>query len=423
MTADVAVVNFGCRLNAAEAERVRALATGAAVRPTIVLNTCAVTASAERDARRTVRKLRRERPDADIVVTGCAAQRDPGQFAAMPEVTRVVGNREKLLAETWAETAPPRLLVGDILAPAAEPRGAEPGPPAASGVGLTRAVIEAQSGCDHRCTFCIIPFTRGASRSQPLGVLGARIAALAAAGTREVVLSGVDLTAYGRDLPGRTGLGAAVRRLLAHVPDLPRLRLSSIDPAEIDDDLVGAFADEARLMPYAHLSLQSGDDLILKRMKRRHGRAQAIAVAQRLRRARPDIAFGADMIAGFPTESEAAAANSRRILDEIGVAFVHTFAFDPRPGTAAARMPQLPPAEIARRAAVLREAGRGRLAVHLAAQAGKDLDVLVEGDGTSGHAADFTRVRLSARLPRGTLQRARAVAVAADHLVATPRFD
>jgi threonylcarbamoyladenosine tRNA methylthiotransferase MtaB len=419
MTPDVEVVNFGCRLNAAEADRVRALATGGVARPTIVLNTCAVTTAAERDARRMARRLKRERPDADIVVTGCAAQRDPAMFAAMPEVARVVGNLEKLRPETWRAADGPRVAVGDIMAPpAAAPQGPEPAPAHA-----TRATLDIQQGCDHRCTFCVIPFTRGPSRSQPLGALAERIEALCAAGTREVVLSGIDLTAYGRDLPGGPGLGRAVRRLLARVPQLPRLRLSSLDPAEIDDDLIAAFADEERLMPYAHLSLQSGDDLVLKRMKRRHGRAQAVAVAGRLRRARPDIAFGADMIAGFPTESATAAENSRRILDEIGVAFLHVFAFDPRPGTPAARMPPVPVAEIARRAAALRAEGRARLSAHLAARVGGAFDMLVEGDGTTGHAGDFTRLRLAAPRPRGSLLRVRADAAAEDHLIVTPRFD
>lgn len=351
MTAPVEVVSFGCRLNAAEAAAMRAMAAATARRAMVIVNTCAVTSAAERDARRTIRKLKRERPDADIVVTGCAAQRDAAQFAAMPEVARVLGNAEKLEAATWREDAPVRVNVGDIMARHDFPSLAEPTPQE-----RTRAVIDAQQGCDHRCTFCVIPFTRGPSRSQPLGALAHRIEALCAQGVREVVLSGVDLTAWGRDLPGTPTLGRALRRLLALVPDLPRLRLSSIDPAEIDDDLVDAFAHEARLMPFAHLSLQSGDDLILKRMKRRHSRAQAIAVAAKLRRARPDIAFGADLIAGFPTETADAAARSRAILDEIGVAFAHVFAFDPRPGTPAARMPQIPPVVVAAR----RSAARSR---------------------------------------------------------------
>ena len=418
MTATVEVVTFGCRLNAAESERVRALASaGSTGRPVVVLNTCAVTGAAERDARRMARKLKRERPEADIVVTGCAAQRDPAQFAAMPEVARIVGNREKLLAETWGPPAGARIAVGDIMRPAPE---APPLPDTTAATG-TRAVVEAQQGCDHRCTFCIIPFTRGPSRSEPLGALAARIAALCAAGTREVVLSGVDLASYGHDLPGRPGLGRAVRRLLASLPQLPRLRLSSIDPAEIDDDLVAAYASEERLMPYAHLSLQSGDDLILKRMKRRHGRAQAIAIAQRLRRARPDIAFGADLIAGFPTETPAAAEASLRILDEMDISFVHAFAFDPRPGTPAARMPPLPAAEVAARAAALRAAGRTRLRRHLEARLGHVVEILVESEGTGGHAADFTRVRLDHPAPRGALLRVRATAMTDDHLIATTR--
>jgi threonylcarbamoyladenosine tRNA methylthiotransferase MtaB len=420
MTAAVDIVNFGCRLNAAEGETIRALAAAAAGPPIIVLNTCAVTSAAERDARRAARRLKRARPEADIVVTGCAAQRDPGQFAAMPEVARVVGNAEKLRAETWAPgpTPRPRLDVGDIMRPGA----VDAAPPEAAPTG-TRAVLDMQLGCDHRCTFCIIPFTRGPSRSQPLGALAARIEALLARGVREIVLSGVDLVSFGRDLPGQPRLGGALRRLLARFPALTRLRLSSIDPAGIDDALVDAFANEPRLMPYAHLSLQSGDDLVLKRMRRRHNAAQAIAAAARLRRARPDIVFGADLIAGFPTESEAAAARSLRILDDIDIAFAHVFAFDPRPGTPAARMPPVPAATIAARAAALRAAAETRLAAHLAARVGRSLDMLVEADGMSGRAADFTRVRLDTPRPRGDLLRCRALAAARDHLIVTAETD
>lgn len=409
----VEVVSFGCRLNAAEAATMRALAEAGPARATVIVNTCAVTGAAERDARRAIRRLKRERPDADIVVTGCAAQRDAAQFAAMPEVARVLGNREKLDPASWRDPDAPRLAVGDIMAPGPLPPLADP--PRQE---RTRAVVDAQQGCDHRCTFCIIPFTRGPSRSQPLGALAMRIQRLCEDGVREVVLSGVDLTAWGRDLPGTPTLGRAIRRLLAQVPMLPRLRLSSIDPAEVDDDLVAAFAEEPRLMPFAHLSLQAGDDLILKRMKRRHSRAEAVAVAARLRRARPDLALGADLIAGFPTESEDAAARTRAVVDEIGLAFVHVFAFDPRPGTPAARMPQLAGPVVAERAAALRATARAALQRHLGARLGSEVDILVERDGLSGHAADFTRVRLDAPRPRGTIARARAVAVAADHLIA-----
>jgi threonylcarbamoyladenosine tRNA methylthiotransferase MtaB len=415
MTAPVEVVNFGCRLNAAESEAIRALAEGRLARPTFVLNTCAVTAAAERDARREARRLKRLHPGADIVVTGCAAQRDAAGFAAMPEVARVLGNAEKLDPASWdGATTRPRVEVGDAMAqrafrdpaPGARPSG-------------TRAVVDAQQGCDHRCTFCIIPFARGPSRSQPLGALAARVGALAREGVGEVVLSGVDLASWGRDLPGRPSLGRALRRLLALVPALPRLRLSSIDPAAIDDDLVEAFAQEERLMPHAHLSLQAGDDLVLKRMRRRHSRDGAIAIAGRLRRARPGIAIGVDVIAGFPTEDEAAAERSRAILGEMGASYAHVFPFDPRPGTPAARMPRVPPAEVARRAAALRAEAARLLRAHLDARVGAGLDVLVEADGLGGHAADFTRVRLDAPAPRGTLLRARAVAAARDHLLAT----
>lgn len=413
MDTRVEVVSFGCRLNAAEAATMRTLAEPGATRATVIVNTCAVTGAAERDARRAIRRLKRERPDADIVVTGCAAQRDPAQFAAMPEVARVLGNREKLDPASWRDPNASRLAVGDVMTPGPLPPLAEP-----PRLERTRAVIEAQQGCDHRCTFCIIPFTRGPSRSQPLGALAQRIARLCDDGVREVVLSGVDLTAWGRDLPGAPTLGRAVRRVLAQVPALPRLRLSSIDPAEVDDDLVDAFAEEPRLMPFAHLSLQAGDDLVLKRMKRRHSSVDAVAVAARLRRARPDIAFGADLIAGFPTESDDAAARTRAIVDEIDLAFVHVFAFDPRPGTPAARMPPLPSAVVAERAASLRETARAAHARHLVAQVAREVEVLVERDGLSGHAADFTRVRLDTARPRGTIARARVVAAAADHLIA-----
>ncbi len=415
MTAPVEVVNFGCRLNAAESQAIRALAEGRLARRTFILNTCAVTAAAERDARRVARRLKRLNPDADIVVTGCAAQRDAAAFAAMPEVARVLGNAEKLDPGTWSgPAARARVEVGDVMAPAAfrDPgAGARP-----SG---TRAVVDAQQGCDRRCTFCIIPFTRGPSRSQPLGALVDRVAALAGEGVGEVVLSGIDLASWGRDLPGRPSLGRALRRMLALVPALQRLRLSSIDPAEVDDDLVEAFAQEERLMPHAHLSLQAGDDLVLKRMRRRHTRDGAIAVAARLRRARPGIAIGADIIAGFPTEDDAAAGRSLAILGEVGVAYAHVFPFDPRPGTPAARMPQVAPAVVARRAAALRAEAARLLRVHLEARVGATLDLLVEADGLSGHAADFTRVRLDAPAPRGAMLRARAVAAAQDHLIAT----
>jgi threonylcarbamoyladenosine tRNA methylthiotransferase MtaB len=413
MDTRVEVVSFGCRLNAAEAAAMRALAEERASRATVIVNTCAVTGAAERDARRAIRRLKRQRPEADIVVTGCAAQRDAAQFAAMPEVARVLGNREKLDPASWSDPDPPRLAVGDIMTPAPLPPLAD-----APRQERTRAVVDAQQGCDHRCTFCIIPFTRGPSHSQPLGALAQRIERLCAEGVREVVLSGVDLTAWGRDLPGAPTLGRAIRRLLAQVPALARLRLSSIDPAEVDDDLVEAFAEEPRLMPFAHLSLQAADDLVLKRMRRRHTRAGAVAVAARLRRARPDLAFGADLIAGFPTESDQAAARTRAVIDEIGIAFVHVFAFDARPGTPAARMPPVAASLVAERAAALRAQARAALGRHLAAQIAHEVDVLVERDGVSGHAADFTRVRLDAPRERGTIARARVSAAAADHLIA-----
>lgn len=411
MTVDIDVVSFGCRLNAAEAEAMRTLAASRIERPTVIVNTCAVTAAAERDARRAIRRLRRERPGIDIVVTGCAAQRAPGMFAAMPEVTRVLGNREKLDPRHWSLTE--RIAVGDVM------RADQPPLPAldAEATG-TRAIVEAQHGCDHRCTFCIIPFTRGPARSQPLGVLVERANRLVARGVAELVLSGVDLASYGSDQPGGPSLGRAVRRLLAAVPQLVRLRLSSLDPAAIDDDLVDAYANEPRLMPHVHLSLQSADDLILKRMRRRHTSAQAGAAIARLRRARPEIAFGADLIAGFPTESDAAAARTRDAIVEHDLAYVHVFAFDPRPGTPASRMPPVPPPIAAERAARLRMAARESLARHLARHVGQPVDVLVERDGRTGHGVDFSRVQLAEPHAPGHVVRARAIAATADTLLA-----
>ena len=349
----------------------------------MVVNTCAVTGEATRQARQAIRRLARERPGARVVVTGCAAQVEPETFAAMPEVAHVVGNEEKLEASTWARLAAPdapRRMMSDVMAArtARAPDGAPP-------IGRTRAFVQVQTGCDHRCTFCVIPFGRGNSRSVPAATVIEAIRAQVEAGAREVVLTGVDLTSWGGDLEGTPRLGALVKAILRAVPHLPRLRLSSIDSVEVDPDLVEAIAGETRLMPHLHLSLQAGDDLILKRMKRRHSRADAIRLCAELRAARPEIVFGADIIAGFPTETEAMFARSLDLVAECGLTHLHVFPFSPRPGTPAARMPQLPGPVIKERARRLREAGAAALAAHLAAEVGARRRVLTERGGRRPH--------------------------------------
>jgi threonylcarbamoyladenosine tRNA methylthiotransferase MtaB len=379
------VVTFGCRLNACESEAILDRARAEGVRDVVVFNTCAVTTEAVRQARQAIRRTRRERPEARIVVTGCAAQIDPAGFAAMDQVDLVLGNADKA-APGALRAEGPRNRVLDIFAD--PPRGR-----AASGAfeGRARAYVEVQNGCDHRCTFCIIPFGRGAARSTPADMVAARVRELARAGHAEVVLTGVDLTSWGQDLAARPPLGALVRQILREVPELHRLRLSSIDAAEIDPQLMAAFAQEPRLAPHLHLSLQSGDDLILKRMKRRHGAAQALDLIAQVRRVRPDTAFGADLIAGFPTESDAAFANSLALVEAAGLAWLHVFPFSPRPGTPAARMPQVPAALVRERAARLREAGARALGRHLDRRVGSRADIIVEREGR-GRDADYTEV-------------------------------
>jgi threonylcarbamoyladenosine tRNA methylthiotransferase MtaB len=398
----VDVVTFGCRLNAAESEVIRREAAAAGVGEaigvnTVVVNTCAVTGEAVKQARQTVRKLRRENPDARIVVTGCAAQADPQIFAAMPEVDRVLGNEEKLSGAVWAGLdAAPKVSVGDIMAvrDATLHRidGIE---------GHTRAFLQVQNGCDHRCTFCVIPFGRGNSRSVPIDDVVAQARLLVGAGRREIVLTGVDITSYAPDSE-RPGLGLLVKRLLRDVPELERLRLSSIDSVEADDDLLDAIANEPRLMPHLHLSLQHGDDLILKRMKRRHNRADAIAFCERVRRLRPDMAFGADIIAGFPTETEEMFARSLDLIEECGLTHVHVFPFSPRPGTPAARMPQVAHAVIKDRARRLREKGEAALRRHLDGEVGMRRQVLAEAGGL-GRTPQFTPVRLGVAAQPGVI--------------------
>jgi len=389
----VETLTFGCRLNIVESEALRAHAA-ADGRDRVVVNTCAVTAEAGRQARKAIRRVARERPGAEIVVTGCGAEVETAAYAAMPEVARLVGNAEKLRPEGWssAATGP-----GAVMAA----RRADPTRIGAV-AGHTRAFVPVQNGCDHRCTFCVIPFGRGVSRSVPASDVIAQIETLVAQGGREVVLTGVDLTAYGRDLAGPPlSLGGLVRAILRAVPGLPRLRLSSIDSVEADDALLAAIAEEPRLMPHLHLSLQAGDDLILKRMKRRHLRADAIRFCETVRRLRPDMVFGADLIAGFPTETEAQFGRSLDLVAECGLTHLHVFPYSPRPGTPAARMPPVAPEAIRARAARLRTAGADALRRHLDAQVGRRLTVLAERGGI-GRSADFTAVRLAGAVAAGT---------------------
>ncbi|HEY0223449.1 MAG TPA: tRNA (N(6)-L-threonylcarbamoyladenosine(37)-C(2))-methylthiotransferase MtaB [Pseudolabrys sp.] len=389
------IVTFGCRLNTHESEVIRREAVAAGIDDAVVVNTCAVTGEAVRQARQTIRRIKRERPEARIVVAGCAAQTAPGQFAGMAEVDRVLGNQEKVDARAWAGSE--RVAVGDIMAAKGH---------AIHAIdhieGHTRAFVQIQNGCDHRCTFCIIPFGRGNSRSLPADEAVAQARRLVANGYREIVLTGVDITSYGADLDGAPGLGALVKRLLADIPDLARLRLSSIDSVEADGDLLDALATEPRLMPHLHLSLQAGDDLILKRMKRRHSRDDAIAFCSQVRRLRPDVVFGADIIAGFPTETEDMFMRSLDLVDECGLTQLHVFPFSPRPGTPAARMPQLDRAIVKQRAQRLREKSEAALHAHLAGQVGHKRVVLTERGGI-GRTEQFTAVRLAAPAAHGLL--------------------
>ncbi len=411
----VTVRTFGCRLNALESEAMRRRAAEAGLDDAVLVNTCAVTGEAVRQARQAIRRARRDNPHARIVVTGCAAQIDPDSFAAMDEVDLVLGNAEKLTAAAYRAPGDgePAVRVHDIM----EVRATAPH--LVDGFdGRTRAYVEVQNGCDHRCTFCIIPYGRGNSRSVPMGAVVDQVRHLVDRGYAEVVLTGVDITSYGGDLPGAPRLGTLVQAILRHVPDLPRLRLSSIDSIEVDEALMEAIAGEPRLMPHLHLSLQHGDDLILKRMKRRHLSADAIRFADEVRARRPDIVFGADLIAGFPTETEEMFARSLDIVEASGLTFLHVFPFSPRPGTPAARMPQLDRAVIRERAARLRAAGSAALAGHLASQEGATRDVLVESEG-QGRTEHFTRATIDTGRP-GEVVRARIVGHTADRLIAAP---
>ncbi|MBX9989455.1 tRNA (N(6)-L-threonylcarbamoyladenosine(37)-C(2))-methylthiotransferase MtaB [Phreatobacter oligotrophus] len=406
----VEVVTFGCRLNTSESEVMQRLAAEAGLSDAIVVNTCAVTGEATRQARQAIRRLKRENPAARIIVTGCAAQTEPEVFAEMAEVDRVIGNDEKMKAEVWGETrralsqgpdfgiaSSEKVAVNDIMAVREQALHLVDGL-----TGRSRAFVQVQNGCDHRCTFCIIPFGRGNSRSVPMGEVVAQVRKLVENGYREVVLTGVDITSYGQGLPGEPKLGALVRAILRHVPELERLRISSIDSVEADPDLMAVIAEEERFMPHLHLSLQAGDDMVLKRMKRRHLRDDAIRFCAEVRRLRPDMVFGADIIAGFPTETEEMFARSLAIVDECGLTHLHVFPFSPRPGTPAARMPQVARDVVKERAKRLRAKGEAALAAHLDAMVGRTFSVLAETDrvARTGH---FTPVRLARDVAPGSI--------------------
>jgi threonylcarbamoyladenosine tRNA methylthiotransferase MtaB len=401
----VDIVTFGCRLNISESEVIRHEAEAAGLTDTIVINSCAVTNEAVAQARQSIRRLKREQPQARIVVTGCAAQTQPEIFAEMAEVDRVIGNDDKMRGTAWRDARAAfdsgfglaheqKIAVADIMAVT------EMAPHLLDGFhsGLPRVFVQIQNGCDHRCTFCIIPYGRGNSRSVPMGAVVDQVRALVERGHAEIVLTGVDLTSYGNDLPGAPKLGALTKQILRHVPELKRLRISSIDSIEADHDLIDAIAEDERLMPHLHLSLQSGDDLILKRMKRRHSRADAIAFCAKLRRLRPDIAFGADIIAGFPTETEAMFARSQDLVEECDLTFLHVFPYSPRPGTPAARMPQVNGTVIKDRARRLRANGEAALQRRLVAEVGSLREVLIES-ATQGRTEHFVPVAVSGDTP------------------------
>lgn len=403
------IVTLGCRLNTLESEVIRREATAVGVSDAVILNTCAVTGEAIRQARQTIRRLRREHPSGRIIVTGCAAQLSPETFAAMPEVDQVVGNADKMNGRNLAEGGR-RVIVSDIM------NGSAPFDRRIDGLeGRTRAFVQVQQGCDHRCTFCIIPFARGPSRSIPVEEIVAQVATLVRNGYREVVFTGVDICSYGHDLAERPQLGDLLRIVLKRVPDLARLRLSSLDPAAIDDAVFAVLADEERLMPHLHLSLQAADDMVLKRMKRRHNRAQARDTVERARCARPDVVFGADLIAGFPTETDAMFANTLAAVADFGLIYLHVFPFSLRAGTPAALMPQVPLAVRKLRAAALREAGRHARQQHFSSKIGAVTTILAEKEN-AGRCPDSTPVRLSFRAAPGELVRVRITGAADEYL-------
>jgi threonylcarbamoyladenosine tRNA methylthiotransferase MtaB len=402
------IITFGCRLNTFESEVMRRAAAAAGLSNAVIINTCAVTAEAERQARQAIRRARRMHPEATIIVTGCAAELDPERYAALPEVNRVLGNRTKLEPQSYRSEGAARPDIEETASQLID--GFE---------GKSRAFLQVQHGCDHRCTFCIIPYARGPSRSVPMGLIADQARRLVASGYREIVLTGVDLTSYGADLLGTPSLGQMVRRLLAAIPELDRLRLSSLDPAEIDEELWQLLAQEKRLMPHLHLSLQAGDDLILKRMKRRHTRADAVAIARNARTLRPEVALGCDLIAGFPTETEDMFRRTLELVDECGLAFVHVFPYSARPGTPAARMPQLPDPLVKERAARLRAAGERALAADLSSRVGGETDVLIERKGR-GRAEFYAAVGFTEPATIGSVRRMRLIDSNHNGLVGVP---
>ncbi len=407
--AEVEVVTFGCRLNTLESEVMRRHALAAGLGDTVVVHTCAVTAEAERQARQAIRRLRRERPGTRIVVTGCAVQQRPALYVAMPEIDHLVGNAEKLRQETWRElvAGAPRVQVGDIMSASATAVT-----PIAGMERRTRGFLVVQQGCDHRCTFCSIPFGRGPGRSLPLDAIVAQADALLGSGHAELTVTGVDIASYGRDLPGRPSLGAMLEALLRRVPALRRLRLSSVDPGNCDEVLRELLAGESRLLPHLHLSVQAGHDLVLTRMKRRHRRCHVIDLALGLRRRRPDLVLGADLIAGFPTEDAAMFQATLDLVEEAGLTYLHVFPYSPRPGTPAARMPQVPAAVRRERAARLRALGAEMLDAFLRAQRGRRLGALMERGG-GGHTDQFAPFRIAPGAPLPPAGREITLAVAA----------
>ena len=409
------IITFGCRLNISESEVMRTHAKDAGLEDAIIFNTCAVTKEAERQARQAIRKARRENPDKQIIVTGCSAQVNPDMYREMPEIDQIIGNDLKLKRETWGQRHNDRVLVRDIMevkeTAAHLVEGFE---------GHTRAFIQVQNGCDHRCTFCIIPYGRGNSRSVPIGVISAQVAKLVEEGYKEIVFTGVDVTSYGPDLPGKPSLGQMIRRVLALNSGLPRVRLSSLDPVEVDEDLWDLIAHEPRLMPHLHLSLQSGDNMILKRMKRRHDREDVIELCERARALRPDIAFGADIIAGFPTETDEMFENTIRIVEECDLTYLHVFPYSEREGTPAARIPDQVPVPIRKeRAKTLRELGEKQLQNLLTNSINKELQVIVEKEN-KGRSESFVPIRVEGDVEPGDLVRVRTHAIEGGHLIGDP---
>ena len=399
----IQVINFGCRLNSYEGEIIKQNAAEAGLENALIFNSCAVTAEAERQVRQAIRKARKENPDAKIIVTGCGAQINPKQYADMAEVDKVIGNEEKLHKDTYNFLTTEKALVNDIMSVKETASHL-----VASFDGRARAFVQVQNGCDHRCTFCIIPFGRGNSRSVPMGEIVSQVRSLVEAGYNEIVLTGVDISDYGKDLPSSPTLGNMCRRLLSLVPNLQRLRLSSIDAVEVDEDLLELFAGEPRLMPHIHISLQAGDDMILKRMKRRHNRQDIIDFCHNLREIRPDIVFGADIIAGFPTETDEMFQNTLNLVRETGIIYLHVFPYSARAGTPAARMPQVIKEIRKKRAAILRKAGEENLAKYLQTQIGKTLPILVEKEKT-GRTEHFVMVELDTPQEAGSVVMAKIV--------------